>query len=117
MINKLKRTKITKRRRRFRSKKNIVGTSKKPRLCVYRSNRYVYAQIINDAKQETICQSSSLKNKKEFNMEVAKNVGNEIGKLAMDKGINQVVFDRNGYKYHGKVKALAEGAREAGLKF
>jgi large subunit ribosomal protein L18 len=89
-------------------------------LCVFRSNRYIYAQLIDDTKQKVLLtySSASLKEGKEKKKtEIATEVGKMIGKMAVDKGITHVAFDRAGYKYHGRVKALADGARAAGLKF
>ena len=114
--NKIKQSKRIRRKGRVRVK--ISGTADCPRLTVFRSNRGIYAQIINDEIGGTIV-SVSAKETKSTGKKVA--LGLELGKLlaqkAMAKGISQVVFDRNGYKYHGRVKALAEGAREGGLKF
>lgn len=96
------------RRKKIRAK--IFGTAKKPRLSVFRSNKYIYAQIINDEKGTTLASvSDKLKN--------AKLVGQRLAELAVEKKISTVVFDRSGFKYHGRVKALAQGAREKGLKF
>lgn len=108
-----------KRHRRVRLKVN--GTSECPRLCVKRSSKHIYAQIIDDVKMITLVSASS--NEKDFslehtgNKEAAKEVGKLIGKRAVEKGIKDVVFDRGGYIYHGRVKELADGAREAGLNF
>ena len=107
-----------KRHKRVRGK--IFGTAECPRLNVYRSTNNIYAQIIDDVKGITLCSASSLD--KDFegtggNKEAAKKVGLAIAKAAADKGISEVVFDRGGYIYHGRVKELAEGAREGGLKF
>ncbi len=101
-------------------RKKLSGTAARPRLCVFRSNRYIYAQVIDDTKQKVLLAFSSTslkdtKNKKKT--EIAAEVGKMIGKIAVDKGIKQVAFDRAGYKYHGRVKALADGARAAGLEF
>ncbi len=106
------------RHKRVRAK--ISGTNEMPRLNVYRSNSNIYAQIIDDTKGTTLVSASTLD--KEFegfggNKEAAKKVGMMIAKRALDKGIENVVFDRGGYIYHGRVKELAEGAREGGLKF
>lgn len=109
--------------RKFRIKKSIrrkiSGTAEKPRLSVYRSNRAIYAQLIDDTKGHTLVAISSaeVSDKKNIDTELAKTVGSKLGEKATQSGIDQVVFDRNGYLYHGRVKALAEGAREAGLKF
>jgi len=107
-----------KRKRRIR--KNISGTSEKPRLSVYRSAKHIYAQIIDDDNQSTLAAAATVE--KDFETEgrktdKAKTVGRLIGNRAKEKGISKVVFDRNGYLYHGRVKALSEGAREVGLNF
>ena len=106
-------------RRHKRVRNKISGTSDTPRLCLYRSNKHVHAQIIDDTKGTTLVSSSSVTLKLEngSNIEAAKQVGLDIAKKALEKNITKVVFDRSGYIYHGRVKALAEGAREAGLKF
>lgn len=98
----------------------MLGTATKPRLCVFRSNQHIYALLVDDTQGKVLSGTSSvnksgLKSKKKI--EVANEVGKKIGKLALEKGIQEVAFDRGGYKYHGRVKALAEGAREVGLKF
>lgn len=109
--------------RHKRVRKKVFGTSERPRLAVFRSNRYIYAQLIDDEKGITICAASSLeKNLRETlsstkDREAAEAVGRLIAERALKKGIKQVVFDRGGYNYHGRVKALAEAAREAGLEF
>lgn len=115
---------LTKLQRRTRLKKrirrNIYGTSEKPRLSVYRSNKQIYAQVVDDLSGKTLCAASSLKIKssKEANkIEQAKLVGVELAKQAKEAGVENVVFDRNGYLYHGRVKSLADAAREGGLKF
>ncbi|MFA5926003.1 MAG: 50S ribosomal protein L18 [Parcubacteria group bacterium] len=113
-MNKLQMRK--KRAKRVRAK--VKGTTLFPRLCVFRSNHYIYAQIIDDEKNATLAafDSRELKNSKN-DIEAARKTGEEIAKIAKAKKVEQVVFDRKGYKYHGKVKALAEGARKEGLKF
>jgi len=93
----------------------MSGTEKRPRLVVFRSINSTYAQMIDDSKHKIICAASDLKTKKGTKLEKAKEVGLQIGKIAQEKGIKECVFDRNGYKYHGRVKAIAEGARESGL--
>lgn len=106
------------RHRRVRGK--IAGTAERPRLNVFRSAKHVYAQVIDDEKGITLVSASSLeKDFKEFggNKEAAKKVGQMIGKRAVEKGIKEVVFDRGGYLYHGRIAELAEGARESGLTF
>lgn len=100
-------------------RKKISGTAEKPRLSVYKSNRAIYAQLIDDTKGHTLAFASSgeLGEKNNVNVEDSKSVGQKLAEKATSNGITQVVFDRSGYVYHGKIKALAEGAREAGLKF
>lgn len=102
-----------------RIRKTVVGTTEKPRLSVFRSNKEIYAQIIDDEKQVTLASASSLNGKaaKGTKSEIAKSVGKEIAEKAKKAGIETVVFDRNGYLYHGRVKSLADAAREGGLKF
>jgi large subunit ribosomal protein L18 len=95
----------------------IYGTSTCPRLSVFRSNNFIYAQVIDDTKGKTIVSSSDLTLKKGTKTERAVTVGNEIAKVSIAKGIKKVVFDRNGFKYTGRVKALADGARSSGLIF
>lgn len=107
-------------RRKARVRKKVVGTTERPRLNVYRSNKHIYAQIIDDTTGKTLIAVAT--NAKEFGddlkkADAAKKAGAAIGKLAIAKGIDKVVFDRSGYIYHGRIKALADGAREAGLKF
>jgi len=103
-------------KRRIRGK--IFGLPNKPRLSVYRSNEFIYAQLIDDLSSITLASASSKKIEGSLNkMEESKLVGKAIAELALSKGITDIVFDRGGYLYHGRVKALAEGAREAGLKF
>jgi len=116
--------KLTKRTRRIRIKqrirKNISGSASAPRLSVFRSNGNIYAQLIDDLAGVTLASATSLNDKeasKLSGMEQASSVGKKIAEVAKSKGIGKVVFDRNGYLYHGRVKSLAEAAREAGLKF
>lgn len=107
-------------RRHKRIRKKIFGTKERPRLCVFRSNRHIYAMIIDDSQQEVVLSTSSLGDKslnKKKKTEVALEMGKKIGKLVLERGIKEVTFDRAGYKYHGRVKAIAEGARKTGLKF
>ena len=120
----LKEDKNAKRKKRhLRTRKHIVGTAERPRLNVFRSLNNIYAQVINDVTGETIVSASSLdKDLKEAiayggNLEGAKAVGTAIATRAKEKGVEKVVFDRGGYLYHGRVAALAEAAREAGLEF
>lgn len=107
--------------KRIRLKKKIRakvnGTSECPRLSVFRSNQYIYAQLIDDSKAVTLVSSSDMEAKKGTKTERAIAVGTEVAKLAQAKGITKVVFDRNGFKYTGRVKALADGARAGGLIF
>jgi len=110
-----------KRHRRVRAK--VTGAASRPRLCVFRSLNHIYAQVIDDAKGNTLASASTIE--PELKAEAqgkakagrAELVGSLVAKRALSKGINEVVFDRGGYKYHGRVKALAEAARQAGLKF
>ncbi|RLA79387.1 MAG: 50S ribosomal protein L18 [Deltaproteobacteria bacterium] len=110
-------------RRKLRIRKKISGTPERPRLCVYRSLKHMYAQIIDDTVGHTLVSASTLdkelrgKLSKTGNIEAAKEVGRLVAKRALEKGIKKVVFDRNGFLYHGRVKAVAEAAREAGLEF
>ena len=106
-------------RRHIRVRKNISGTSEAPRLCVFRSNKAIYAQVIDDTKGITLVSSSSLelKLKNGGNIEAASKVGKDIAEKCKKAKITKVVFDRGGYLYHGRVQALAEAARENGLKF
>lgn len=107
-------------RRKRRIRKKVTGTAARPRLTVFRSAKHIYAQLVDDGSGTTLCAASS--RSKGFDADgnkadKAKLVGSAIAELAKSKGIEQVVFDRNGYLYHGRVKALAEGAREGGLTF
>ena len=96
----------------------VAGTAQKPRLTVFRSNTQIYAQLIDDVNGKTLASASSLGLKDKVNkIEQAAKVGALLAKVAMEAGITEVVFDRNGYLYHGRVKQLADAAREAGLKF
>ncbi|PIS17368.1 MAG: 50S ribosomal protein L18 [Candidatus Nealsonbacteria bacterium CG09_land_8_20_14_0_10_42_14] len=105
------------RHKRIRAK--VVGTAKKPRLCVSRSNKHIYAQLIDDEKGRILAAASDteLKKGKRTKINKAQEVGKLLAKKAQEKKIEKVVFDRGGYKYHGRVKAVAEGAREGGLRF
>ena len=110
---------ISRVRRHARVRAKISGTAACPRLCVYRSNKNIEAQLIDDAKRVTLVASSSMSLKLEngSNIGAAGKVGEDLAKKALAKKIKKVVFDRSGYLYHGRVKALAEAAREAGLEF
>ena len=119
MITKTNR-KLERTRRHERVRTKISGTAECPRLCVFRSNANIYAQIIDDVKGVTLVQASTLDKEvknKHANKEAAKEVGTLVAKRALEKKIENVVYDRGGYIYHGVVKELAEAAREAGLKF
>ena len=110
-------------KKHLRTRNRFAGTAERPRLAVYRSNKHIYAQIIDDDAQKTLCAASTVeKDSKaalEFtdNTEAASYVGTLIAKRALEAGITEVVFDRGGFLYHGKIQALAEAAREAGLQF
>jgi len=111
-------------RRKKRVRKNVKGSPEKPRLCVFRSTQHIYAQIIDDSIGSTLAEASSLSNdlsakigKDGGNKKGAAVVGSAIGKLALSKGVKKVAFDRNGFLYHGRVKALSDAARESGLEF
>ena len=110
---------ISRVRRHARVRAKISGTAACPRLCVYRSNKNIEAQLIDDVNKVTLVASSSMSLKLEngSNIDAAKAVGSDLAKKAKAKKIKKVVFDRSGYIYHGRVKALAEAAREAGLEF
>ena len=122
-MNKLqaKKAGLARRKRRVRAK--VFGTAERPRLTVHRTNAHIYAQVIDDASGRTLCSASTLDS--EFrtkgavgsNKEAAEFVGELVGKRAIEKGVTEVTFDRGGRIYHGRVKALADGARNAGLKF
>jgi large subunit ribosomal protein L18 len=125
MLSDTSRKKQSRKKRHRSLRKRVEGTSERPRLAVFRSTRHIYAQVIDDLQQKTLAGTSDLalgaataagddeKDKKVL----AKKVGAAIAKKCLEKGIDKVVFDRAGFKYHGRVSALAEGAREAGLKF
>ncbi|MCD8217556.1 MAG: 50S ribosomal protein L18 [Clostridiales bacterium] len=122
MINKKSRAEVrVKKHRRMRN--HLAGTAERPRLAVFRSNKHMYAQIIDDDAQTTLCAASTMEKeirdelKYTDDVEAAKAVGTAVAKKALEKGITTVVFDRGGYIYQGKVQALADAAREAGLNF
>ena len=102
---------------KFRIRKKIVGTAERPRLSVFRSNKQIYAQVINDKAGVTLAAASSLGFEKMNKTEQAKKVGLLLAEKAKVAGVESVVFDRNGYLYHGRVQSLADGAREGGLNF
>ena len=112
---------ITKNERRtkikYRVRNKISGTAERPRMSVFRSNKQIYVQVINDEEQKTLVAASSLGLEASNKSEQASKVGELIAKKAIEAGITEVVFDRGGHLYHGRVKAVAEAAREAGLKF
>ena len=107
-------------RRHLRIRNRISGTAERPRLCVFVSNSHLYAQIINDQEGKTLAFASSMTKDlrgSKSNVKTAAEIGKRIAEMAKQKSITQVVFDRAGYRYHGKIKSIAEAAREAGLKF
>jgi len=114
---------LSRQRRHLRVRKNINGTSERPRLNVYRSNKHIYAQIIDDAAGQTLVSASTVDPalkpsvKNGGSVEAARLVGELVAKRALEKGLSLVVFDRGGYLYHGRIQALADAAREAGLQF
>ncbi|MGD9732000.1 MAG: 50S ribosomal protein L18 [Desulfamplus sp.] len=114
---------ISRIKRKKRIRKKMTGTEERPRLNIFRSASHIYAQIINDIEGNTIVSASTLDKefietgKKGGNKDAAVTIGKLVAKRALDKGITKVVFDRNGFLYHGRVKALSDGAREAGLQF
>ena len=110
-----KQEKLHRRHRRIRAK--VIGTKERPRLSVFRSNQHIYVQLIDDSKGQTLASFDDRKIKKGKKVEKAKEIGLAIAKKALEKKIKKAVFDRGGYKYHGQVKAVAEGAREGGLVF
>lgn len=110
---------VNRQRRKIRIRARIQGTAKRPRLQVFRSLNHNYAQLIDDEKGVTLISTSDIKEKKSKDKKTdrAKKIGLELAKQAKEKKITTCVFDRNGYKFHGRIKAIAEGAREGGLKF
>jgi large subunit ribosomal protein L18 len=116
MITQTKRNAIRQRIHQ-RIRRKLAGTGGRPRLNVYRSLNHIYAQVIDDQKGETLVSASSIKMKAGGNVAAAKEIGKIVAELAVQQGIKKVVFDRGGYLYHGRVKALADAARAAGLEF
>ena len=118
-MNAQKLNNLRRKRRKTGIRKGVFGSAEKPRLSVYRSSKHIYAQLINDFEGKTLCSASTVQAKAENggNVEAAKEVGAKIAEAAKAAGIETVAFDRNGFKYHGRVKALADAAREGGLKF
>lgn len=110
-------------KRKKRIRKKVFGSQDQPRLCVFRSTKHIYAQIIDDTAGRTLATASSMEKDAKEHLEkgnkaaIAKHIGTTVAKRSMEKGIKKVVFDRNGFLYHGRVKAVSDGAREAGLKF
>jgi large subunit ribosomal protein L18 len=110
-------------KRKKRIRKKLIGIGNRPRLCVFRSAKHIYAQVIDDSLGQTLATASSLEKTIRENPEsknklaAANTVGKIIGQRALEKGFKKVVFDRNGFLYHGRIKAVSDGAREAGLKF
>lgn len=101
----------------LRIRKSLIGTTERPRLCVFRSNKVIYCQLIDDSNGQTIASASSKGSDSGTKTELAKKVGLDIAEKAKAANIESILFDRSGYLYHGRIKALAEGAREGGLQF
>ena len=120
MISKVSRAQVRQKKHR-RMRNHISGTAQRPRLAVFRSDKHMYAQVIDDVAGNTLCAASTLDKDAQLeitnNIEAAQYVGKKIAEKALAKGIKEVVFDRGGFLYHGKVQALADAAREAGLVF
>ena len=118
-MNRLQRMARRKKNRAFRVRKRVQGTVERPRLSVHRTNVHIYAQMIDDIDGRTICACSSVSMKLEYggNIDAAKQVGAELGRLAKEKDVDTAGFDRGMNRYHGRVKALADAVREAGVKF
>ena len=118
-----KRLDISRQRRKIRVRKKVRGTDQRPRVCVFRSNKHIYAQVISDSQGKTLAAVSSLSEgladqlKNSKGVDATKQVGVALAKVCKEKKISRVVFDRNGFIYHGRVKAVADGAREGGLDF
>ncbi len=118
-----KRGDIARLRRKQRVRKKVTGTDTRPRVCVFRSNKHIYAQVISDDQGKTLAAVSTLSEslaetiKKAKGVAIGKLVGLALAKVCKERNISQVVFDRNGFLFHGRVKAVADGAREGGLKF
>lgn len=114
---------VNRAKKHYRMRKDLIGTPDRPRLSVFRSDAHMYAQIIDDTQGITLCAASTVEKELKAKLDItndteaAKAVGELIAKRALDKGINTVVFDRGGFLYHGKIQALADAAREAGLQF
>ena len=118
-MDKFKAKAVRQKRRQTGIRKRVSGTTERPRLNIFRSSKHIYVQVINDVDGKTLCHASSvsLKLGNGGNVDAAKEVGSKIAEIAKASGVSKVVFDRAGFKYHGRVKALADAAREAGLDF
>ncbi len=103
-------------RRRVRVRRDVVGTDARPRLSVFRSNKYLYLQLVSDESGRTVAAVSTLKGGSGANLEAAKALGSQMAEKCKSLSINEVVFDRNGYQYHGRIKAIADAVRESGIK-
>ncbi|HOV87352.1 MAG TPA: 50S ribosomal protein L18 [Syntrophobacteraceae bacterium] len=123
MVTKANPREIARQRRKKRIRKKIAGTAERPRLSVFRSDKHIYAQVIDDTRGQTLVAASTLSpeyreaSSSKGKVEAAKKVGELVAVKALEKGISSVVFDRNGFIYHGRVRALADAARQAGLNF
>lgn len=116
-------SKLSRLKRKKRIRKHLSGTDQKPRMSVFRSSKHIYAQLIDDVSGHTLAAASSMEKvvrdlpKFESKIAVAEHIGKILGERALEKGFKEVVFDRNGFQYHGRVKAVSKGARDAGLVF
>lgn len=110
---------VAREKKKLKIRKRVMGSTERPRLCIFRSTKHVYAQVIDDSTGQTLVSASTLDTDgvKGANKDACSIIGKEVAKRAVGKNIKQVVFDRNGYLYHGRVKALADAAREGGLEF
>jgi large subunit ribosomal protein L18 len=110
---------VAREKKKLKIRKRVMGSTERPRLCIFRSTKHVYAQVIDDSTGQTLVSASTLDTDgvKGANKDACSAIGKEVAKRAVGKNIKQVVFDRNGYLYHGRVKALADAAREGGLEF
>jgi large subunit ribosomal protein L18 len=118
-MNRLKRMARRRQNRAYRVRRRVRGTTERPRITIHRTNMHIYAQMIDDESGRTLCEASSVSLKLPYggNVEAAKKVGEELGRKAKESNVEAAGFDRGGYRYHGRVKALADGVREAGVKF
>jgi len=120
LSNTMKKEQVKRQRRHKKIRAKIKGTASRPRLCVFRSNQHIYVQLIDDQKGKTLMSCSDFEIKKQktlTKLELAKEIGLALAKKALKEEIRKIVFDRAGYKYHGRIKAIADGAREGGLEF